>query len=204
MPQGLNKRVLCFIDEHGTAGAGPLYLGAVLVLARDAGHIDKLFSDLLEPKAGEVHATRLNDRYLQGLMQRFWQSVPRGQVVLINQTATAAAGAADVIYAQAVIQTVKTGLKIFKKEVLGRDTIGNVELILDRNSHNTAEAFDVELARAQQHDGRFKGVDHITRVDSAASRLLQLADCVAYSRKWIVNSEQNAAGLKSSFGIHLP
>ena len=37
MRPGLNKKVLCFIDEYGTAGQGPLYLGAVFVLARDAG-----------------------------------------------------------------------------------------------------------------------------------------------------------------------
>lgn len=204
MPQGLNKRVLCFVDEYGTAGAGPLYLGAVLVLARDAGQIDKRFSDLLEVNANEIHAYKLEVGYLQGLMQRFWQSIPQNRVLMINQKASAEVGAPELIYAQAVVEIVKAGLKRFKGRVLNRNTIGNVELILDRNNHNTGAQFDRELARAQKEDGRFKGVDHITRIDSAAARLIQLADCVAHSRKWIVNGTQNAAGLKDGFGIELP
>lgn len=204
MPKGLNKRVLCFVDEYGTAGAGPLHLGAVLVLARDTGRIDKCFTDLLERNANEVHAVRLEDGYLQGLLQRFWQTAPPNRLVLLNQKASIEVGPPGFIYAQAVIQTVKAGLKRFKDEVLGRETIGNVELIMDRNEHNTGAAFDAELARAQAEDGRFKGVEHIVRVDSAASRLLQLADCVAYSRKWITNGEMNAPGLRERFGIHLP
>lgn len=60
----LNKKDLCFIDVHGTAGAGPLYLGGVLVLARDAGRIDKAFSDALEPNANEIHLVGLDDFYL--------------------------------------------------------------------------------------------------------------------------------------------
>ncbi len=204
MPKRLNKRVLCFVDEYGTAGSGPLYLGAVLVLARDAGRVDKTFTDLLKPNVNEVHAVRLGDGYLQGLLQRFWQAAPPRRVVLVNQKALIEAESPSAIYAQAVVQTVKAGLKHFKGEVLGRETIGNVELIMDRNDHNTGPVFDAELARAQAEDGRFKGVEHVARIDSAASRLLQLADCVAYSRKWIANGEVNARGLRERFGIELP
>ena len=204
MPQGLNKRILCLVDEYGTAGAGPLYLGAVLVLARDAGQVDKRFYDLLEPNANEIHAYKLEEGYLQGLLQRFRQTVPNDRVLLVNQKAALEVGPPELIYAQAVIQIVKSGLRRFKKQVLNRETIGNVELILDRNNHNTGAQFDAELARAQGEDGRFRGVDHIARIDSAASRLLQLADCVAHARKWIVNGTENAAGLKDSFGIELP
>ena len=45
------------------------------------------------------------------------------------------------------MQTVKAGLRRFQREILGRETIGNVELILDRNAHNVGAAFDTELAR---------------------------------------------------------
>jgi hypothetical protein len=77
----LNKKVLCFLDEYGTAGAGPFYLGGVIVLARDAGRVDKCFSDLLEPNANEIHATKLDDGYLQGLLQRFWAAAPKDRIV---------------------------------------------------------------------------------------------------------------------------
>jgi hypothetical protein len=204
LAKSLNKRVLCFVDEHGVAGQGPSHMGAVLVLAREAGRVDKCFSDLLEGNANEAHASAFDDGYLQGLLHRFWEAVPRDRVVLINQKASASEGPPPVIYAQAVVHTVKTGLKRFKADVLGRETIGNVELILDRNGHNTDPDFDAEIARAQVHDGRFKGINHVTTIDSAASRLLQLADCVAYARKWIANEDLNAAGLRARFGIQLP
>ena len=38
-------------------------------------------------------------------------------------------------------------------------------------------------------------------LDSAASRLLQLADVVAYSRKWLVEGELSAKSLRERFGI---
>jgi len=200
----LNKKVLLFIDEHGTVGAGDLYLGAVVVLARDAGRVDKCLSDLLEPGAGEIHASRLDDGYLQGLMQRFWAAAPRDRVVLVNQKVTARGGPAPVLYAAAVIETAKAGLARFKRDVLGRETIGNVDVITDVNHHNDHPAFEAEIERARREDGRFRGVNRVARLDSAASRLLQLADVVAYSRKWIVSAELNAAGLRERFGIQLP
>ena len=92
----------------------------------------------------------------------------------------------------------------FKGEVLGRETIGNVELILDVNHQNNRPAFDETLMQAKAQDGRFRGVTRFSRIDSSASRLLQLADLVAYSRKWIVSAEMNAKGLKDRFGIQMP
>lgn len=200
----LNKKVLLFIDEYGTAGAGDLYLGAVVVLARDAGRVDKCLSDLLEPGAGEIHASRLDDGYLQGLMQRFWAAAPRDRVVLVNQKVAARGGPAPVLYGAAVVETAKAGLARFKRDVLGRETIGNVDVITDVNHHNDHPAFEAEIERARREDGRFRGVNRVARLDSAASRLLQLADVVAYSRKWIVSAELNAAGLRERFGIQLP
>jgi hypothetical protein len=198
----LNKKVLCFIDEYGTAGVGDLYLGAVIVLARDAGRVDKCFTDLLEPNANEVHAVQLDDGYLQGLLHRFWSDAPP-RLVLLNQKITPRGGAAPFLYAQAVIETVKVGLKRFQKDVLGRETIGNIDVITDVNQHNDHPLFDAEILRARTQDGRFRGVNRVTKLDSAASRLLQLADVVAYSRKWIVGADLNAIGLRERFGIQV-
>src|SRR5262249_3122785 len=132
----LNKKVLCFIDEYGTAGAGEPSFGAVLVLARDAGRVDRGFTGLLEPNANEIHAAALDGGYLQGLLTRFWEAAPADRLVLINQKIGARKGAGPVIYAQALVETVKVGLKRFQKDVLGRETIGNVEVITDQNHHN--------------------------------------------------------------------
>ncbi len=199
-----NKKVLCFIDEYGIAGTGNLYLGAVIVLARDAGRVDKCFSDLLEANANEIHAANLDDRYLQGLLSRFWSNAPRDRLVLVNQKIAPRGGQAPVLYAHALVETVKIGLKRFQQGVLGRETIGNTDVITDAHHHNDHPAFDEEIERARREDGRFRGVNRIIRLDSAASRLLQLADIVAYSRKWIVGADLNAAGLREKFGIHVP
>ena len=200
----LNKKVLCFIDEHGTAGAGPLHLGGVLVLARDAGRVDKAFSDALEPTANEIHAVGLDDLYLQTLLTRFRDSVAPDGLTMINQHIAPKGGEPPVLYAKAVVETVKAGLKRFQTDVLRRDTIGNVDVILDLNHHNEHPAFDAEIALAQRHDGRFRAVRRVARLDSAASRLLQLADVVAYSRKWVTNGTFNARSLRDRFGIQMP
>lgn len=200
----LNKKILCFIDEYGTAGQGDLHLGAVLVHARDAGRVDKRFSDQLKASASEIHATELDDGYLKDLMQRFWRVVSQDQIVMINQKCPARDAPAAQLYAEAVVQTVKAGLARFKRDVLKRDTIGNVEVIIDGNHHNDDPVFAAYMRHAQSKDGRFRGVNQVVRLDSAASRLLQLADVVAYSRKWVAKDEINAASLRERLGIQMP
>ncbi|MDR3517946.1 MAG: DUF3800 domain-containing protein [Azospirillaceae bacterium] len=201
----LNKKVLCFIDESGTAGSGDLILGALLVHARDAGHIDKCFSDLLMPNANEIHAVNLDDSYLQSLMRRFWESVARDRIVMINhKIATHPSTEGPALYAKIVVETVKIGLKRFQQDVLNRTTIGNVELIIDANHHNEHATFDALMVQAQTHDGHFRGVKRVVRLDSAAPRLLPVADAIAYSRKWIGGPEMNAQGLRDRFGIQIP
>ena len=198
----LNKKILCFIDEYGTAGVAPFHLGAVFVLASEAGRLDKCFSDLLEPNANEIHAVNLNDGYLHGLLHRLWTVASRDRIVMLNQKFGVQEGDPPILYAQAVVETVKIGLKRFRS-VLGRDTIANLDIITDVNQHNDHPAFMAELERARLDDGRFRGVNRIVRLDSAASRLLQLADVVAYARKWIVAEELNAQGLRDGFGIEI-
>lgn len=204
MSGSLNKKVLVFVDECGTAGQEDFSLGAVFVLAREAGRMDKCLSDLLEPNANELHAVRLETSYAQGLLQRFWAAVPAGRLVLINNKIGVRAGDAPTVYATALVETVKIGLRRFKDDVLGSESIGNVDVYTDVNHHNSHATFDAIMAHSRMHDGRFKGVNQVVRLDSAAARLLQLADLVAYSRRWIVNADINAAGLRQRFGIQMP
>lgn len=204
MTAALNKKVLCFIDEYGTAGVGELSLGAVIVLARDAGRVDRCFTGLLEANANEIHAADMDDGYLRGLLRRFWEEAPVNRFVLVNQKIGPREGSPPVIYAQAVVETVKIGLKRFQSDVLGRATIGNVEVITDQNHHNDHDEFRREIERSQAHDGRFKGVNRVVTIDSAASRLLQLADVVGYARKWVDAGDFNARALRDQFGIQLP
>lgn len=200
----LNKKILCFIDESGTAGAGAISFGAVFVFARDAARVDKRFSDQLEANANEIHAAKLSDNYLQGLLHRFWADGLEGQIVMVNQLCPARDGDAATLYAEGVVATVKAGLRLFKSEVLGRETIGNVELIIDANNHNCDATFMAAIKKAQAEDGRFRAVNHVACLDSAASRLLQLADVAASTRRWVTNADLNAEGLRRQYGVRLP
>lgn len=199
----LNKKVLCFIDEYGTAGQGDLYFGCVIALARYTGQIDKCFSDQLEPSANEVHAVRLSDVYLKDLMQRFWKFSPSNRFILINRKINAQSGSPPVLYAQALVETVKIGLTLFRKEVLKTSTINNVDVITDINNQNSHHDFDAEIDKSKADGGLFRAVNIVSKVDSAASRMLQLADITAYSRKFILARDVNAEQLHRLYGIRI-
>ena len=198
-----NKRILCFIDECGTAGEQGFSLGCVMVWARECGKADKSLSDLLEPNANELHAVNLNKAYLQSLLARYHQT-DRPEMVLMNRLGTIVDGTAPEIYAGNVIETVKVAIGKFRKlhNINGKG-LGNVELILDLNHHNTDPECERLLNAAQQNDGRFRAVNRISQIDSAVSRLLQVADLVAYSRMWISRGEDNARGIRENYGIHV-
>ena len=203
MSKGNNKKILFFIDEFGTAGVGDLYFGGGIALAKDAGRLDKCFSDQLKTNAKEIHAVKMRDEDLKDLMIRFKQSVSQEHFILINRSVSIRQGNAPVIYAQGLIETVKVGLKLFREEVLKSEHINNVEIIIDINQHNTHRDFESEISREQSEDRKLHPVKHIARIDSAASRMLQIADIVAYSRKFIINKDLNAEQLKRDYGIHI-
>lgn len=200
MAQRLNKKILCFLDEHGTAGAGDLYLGAVFVFAREAGAIDKRLSDLLPASAKEIRANELDDRFLQGLLARL---VPRDDFLMLNRKHGLRVPAPPRLYAQAVIETVKIGIRRFRAEVARMPRIGNIEVLVDANHHNTHPEFADEIARARAGGGVFRGVNRVSPIDSAASRLLQLADVVAHARTWHASGMLTADMIRRRFGIHI-
>jgi len=203
MSQGNNKKILFFIDEFGTAGVDDLYFGGVVALAKDTGRLDKCFSDQLEANAKEIHAVTMRDEYLKDLMMRFKQSASQVHFILINRSVGNRQVPAPVIYAQGLIETVKVGLKLFRKEVLKSTHINNVEVIVDINQHNSHPDFENEISREVSKDREFHPVNHVARIDSAASRMLQIADIVAYSRKFVVNRDLNAEQLKRDYGVHI-
>ena len=198
----LNKKILCFVDEYGTAGELGFSLGCVLVWAHLCGQADKTFSDLLPQRAHEIHASKAKPGYIQGLLARFAKTPPAAKMVMLNKKTDTYVGKRPEIYAKSVIETAKTGVKMFA-QANHLPHIGNVELIIDRNGQNTDSTFHNHMEMARQKDGTFKAVKHVAQIDSAASRLLQLADVVAHSRAWVQKEEDNAAGLMLKFKIAL-
>jgi len=198
----LNKKVLCFIDEYGTAGDAGFALGCVMVWARECGKVDKAFSDLLDANVNEIHAAGLSNNHLQGLLGRFAQTEAPQSLLMLNKQADVTGASRPEIYARALIETVKTGMNRFGR-ARGIPAIRNVEVITDANEQNAHPEFHHVIADARQHDGRFKGVTRVVPLDSAASRVLQLTDIVAYSRSWVNNAELNSRGLSEAYNIEL-
>jgi hypothetical protein len=198
----LNKKVLCFIDEHGTAGEPGFALGAVLVWAHACGKCDKAFSDILPSSVNEVHASQWSTGGLQSILALHAQTITPNSVLMINKLGGTVGRDRPEVYANALIDTVKVGLKLLSK-AQRISKIGNVDIITDVNDQNSHRNFDLVIERARKQDGLFKAVNRVVCMDSAASRMLQLADVVAYSRTWINNGEENAKGLRNKYGIAL-
>lgn len=199
----LNKKILCFVDEYGTAGDEGFSLGCILVWSRSCGQADKRFSDLLPDTAHEIHASKSSKGYIQGLLSNFAKTDVSTDMIMLNKKSDVHAATRPQTYAKSVIETAKTGIKMFASKNHLKGQIGNVELIIDLNSQNTNDEFHELILEAQRNDGIFRAVRHVAQIDSSASRILQLADVVAHSRAWIRKEEENATGLREKFGIVL-
>ncbi len=104
MSTRINKRVLVFVDEHGTAGQSGFAFGCVVVFGRDAGRADKVLSDNLAATAKEIHAAELGQRYVGDILRNFHASDRRET-----------GGTPSAMYARALVRTVASGLRIFRR-----------------------------------------------------------------------------------------
>ena len=198
----LNKKILCFVDETGGVGDPDFALGCLMIWSHECGRADKTFSDLLPSSANEIHASQQNPRYLQGLLARFARAEAAKGVLMINRLGAGHPGTPPEVYGRAVVDVVKTGIGRFGKlHRIGRP--GNVEVILDASEVNNHPACRSLMEEARRSDGRFQAVRSIASLDSAASRMLQVADVVAHARRWTSSGAENAGGLKKSYGIVL-
>ncbi|ATN37806.1 hypothetical protein ACO34A_29040 (plasmid) [Rhizobium sp. ACO-34A] len=199
----LNKKILCFVDEYGTAGNQGFALGCAILWAHECGKADKAFSDLLPASVNEVHAANWSKPQLQSIMSRFAQTEMPGSIRMLNKTSDVFVGERPEIYAKALVETVKVAVKRFRSgNQVGRQ-INNVEVLIDINEQNSHPRFAEVIAQARENDGLFKSVTRVVAIDSAVSRMLQLADVVAHSRAWINNGEDNAKGLREAYKIEV-
>ena len=197
----LNKKILCFVDEYGQAGEAGFALGCVMIWARECGKVDKAFSDLLPSTVNEVHATEWDNKSLKGLLDRFSRTPVSDNLLMLNKRIQSAAGNRPILYANALVETVKICVRRFAKSRYDGKPVGNVEVIVDANELNTHPDFQHVIDGARNDDGRFKAVKRVVSLDSSAARLLQLADIVAHSRAWIDHKEINAETLRNAYCI---
>lgn len=202
MPR-LNKKILCFLDEYGTAGDDGFALGCAIVWAHECGKADKAFSDLLPASVNEVHAANWSKPQLQGILSRYAQTEMPRSIRLLNKSSEAFSGERPEIYAKALVEIIKVAVKRFRTGNHLGQQINNVEVLIDVNEHNSHPKFLQHIAEARKHDGLFKSVTRVVTIDSTVSRMLQLADVVAHSRAWINNGELNAKGLRDAYKIEV-
>lgn len=200
----LNKKILCFIDEYGTAGEPGFALGCVIVWARECGRLDKAFSDLLPASVNEVHGAKWEREVVQVLLADLARIGPPPIRIMLNCSGGNFGGSPSEIYASVLIETVKTAIRRFQRTTRVKNPIGNVDVIVDACSHNTDPLFDDAIRTAKAQDGMFQAVNRVTPLDSTASRVLQLADLVASTRGWINRGDKTAQKLRDLYGIDMP
>lgn len=200
MKKGLNKKILCFVDEFGTAGDQGFGLGAVVLWSRDCALADRVFTNLLPANANEVHARDWSMETLQTLMGQYGRDPVHQRLLMVNKVGEATSGSRAEIYGKVLVETVKVALKNFGS-VHRLTKLGNVDVILDATGLNEHADFLRIVKQAQAHDGRFRSVRSVSRIDSSAARMLQVADVVAYSRNWIGRAGESADSLRQKYGI---
>lgn len=199
----LNKKILCFVDEYGTAGDDNFALGCAMVWSSECGKADKAFSDLLPASVNEVHAASWAKSGLQSILAQYAQTAAPASLLMINKRSRGLAGERPELYARALVETVKIGVRRFASSNGLTRKVGNVEVVIDVNEQNAHPTFRKIIEHAQHNDGLFQAVTRITPLDSAASRMLQLADVVAHARAWIDKEEENAKKLKEIYRIEV-
>ncbi|WP_315927448.1 DUF3800 domain-containing protein [Mesorhizobium sp. SP-1A] len=202
MPR-LNKKILCFVDEYGTAGDDGFSLGCAILWAHECGKADKAFSDLLPASVNEVHAANWSKPQLQSILSRFAQTEMPSSIRMLNKSSGVFVGDRPEIYAKTLVETVKVAVKRFRSGNRVGQQINNVEVLIDINEQNSHPRFAEHIARAREQDGLFKSVTRVVAIDSAVARMLQLADVIAHSRAWINNGEVNAKGLREAYKIEV-
>lgn len=201
----LNRKIICLVDESGTAGDDEFSLGFVFVFASEAAKLDKLFTDLLPKGFGEFHAHKHEFEFYRRTMESFC-SLSDGTSLTMFSFRQSYAGEVcrQRYYARALVDGFKaTARKFRRSELSGSKMINNVELILDSNSQNVGEIFSSFIASAMSNDGLFRAVQRCQPIDSSVSRLLQLADAVAYSRRLVDQGKIKTGTLKSDLGIQI-
>jgi len=122
---------------------------------------------------------------------------------MINKRSGGMVGTRQELYSYALVETVKIGIRRFALSNGLTRRFGNVEVIIDGNEQNAHPMFDQIVNQARKSDDLFRSVTRITLLDSAASRMLQLADVVSHARAWIDKEQENAKKLKDVYKIEV-
>ena len=191
-----NKKILLFADEHGGPDQEVFRFGIVVCPATLAAKIDTHVVKNLPELAGEIHSSGWRDDTLVEILKNLKRHPESKYVTLLNYNCRRREKSHAETYMATLVEASRTALNQFKKiynSVLSKKHennsgvfINNVEMIIDRCQFNDSDAFN-ERFRAYLTHGHGRAITHFSALDSCASRLLQIADVVAYGDALIKN-----------------
>lgn len=199
-----NKRIICFVDETGSAGDESFSLGLVMAFASDVSRVDKMFSDLLPVGFNEFHANKHENVFVKDTITSFVARSAETSVMMFSHyKPDLREDCKETTYAKSLIEAVKASTKKFRdRHGLGAQ-INNIDVLVDACEHNCGPIFTDKINRAQKEDGIFRGVNRVVPLDSSVSRLIQLADAVAYLRHLSRTGGATAKELSDQLHINL-
>jgi hypothetical protein len=199
-----NKRIICFIDETGSAGDEQFSLGLVVAFSYDVARIDKMFSDLMPAGFNEFHANKHTNDFVKTTIASFWDRAAGTSLMMFSHyKPDLREECKETIYAKSLIQAVKASTKKFRDHHKLGPQINNIDVIVDACEHNCGAIFVEKIENAIRDDGVFRGVNRVIPLDSSISRLIQLADAVAYMRHLSRTGVVTAKELSDQFHINL-
>lgn len=196
--KSLVKRFLLFVDETGSPGDIGFALGAVLVPASHAPRVDHLIG-LLWNSPRELHAAESAKLRILTLLSKVLLGNNDVLAFCFNESPNPS-HSRDEAYASALINCTKMALKKGSR-YFAPAKLNNVMLILDANQTHVSKSFRIQINDALATDNKFKAVKSVPAIDSKASRLLQLADCVAYIRHLIKTKKLTPQKAEDRYGV---
>lgn len=199
-----NKRIICFVDETGSAGDEQFSLGLVMAFSHDVAKVDKMFSDLMPVGFNEFHANKHDNDFVKATIASFVERAAETSIMMFSHyKPDLREDCKETTYAKSLIEAVKASTKKFRAHHRLGAQINNIDVLVDACEHNSGPIFTGRVSDAIANDGIFRGVNRVIPLDSSVSRLIQLADAVAYMRHLSRTGGVTAKELSDQFQINL-
>lgn len=181
--RGKNKRIICFVDETGTAGEDQFSLGLVMAFSHDVARVDKMFSDLMPVGFNEFHANKHDNEFVKSTIASLTDRTEDTSLMLFSHyKPDLRVDCKETTYAKSLVEAMKASTKKFRDQHKLGPQINNIDVLVDACEQNSGPIFAQKISEAIAGDGIFRGVNRVVPLDSSVSRLIQLADAVAYMR----------------------
>lgn len=192
-----NKKILLFADEHGRPEKDVFTFGIVVCPALLNAKIDTHVTQRLPASAGEIHSSDWDKNALINVLKSLRTHQESNYVTMVNYNRRRNSKTNVETYSNTLIEAARTAINKFKlsyaKELKKYHDdnsgffINNIEMIVDRCDYNETDEFK-DIMKKHLATGNGKSISHFEVIDSCASRMLQIADVVAYSRNLISSS----------------